>query len=178
MEDTLWLREILQPGEYVLWSGRPQKGNLFTAQEIFMIPFSIFWCGFAISWEVTAIQSAPVSFRIFGIPFVLMGLYITVGRFLVAAYMRSKTFYAVTANRLIRKRGNRIDSLSITHGMDIRVSYGKGNLGTISFGRRSYYRGAFFNSPTGFPDMEFAFKAIADVSRVSRIIEDAARQKS
>lgn len=60
-----WINQYLMPDEYVLWNGKPEKGNLLTGQDVFMIPFSIMWCGFAIVWETSVlIMSAPLLFRI------------------------------------------------------------------------------------------------------------------
>ncbi len=41
------INQYLMPDEYVLWNGKPGKGNLLTGQDVFMIPFSIMWCGAA-----------------------------------------------------------------------------------------------------------------------------------
>ncbi len=42
-------------GERVAWSGRPVQGILFTARDIFLIPFSLIWCGFAVFWEASVL---------------------------------------------------------------------------------------------------------------------------
>jgi hypothetical protein len=90
-------REI-SGGERVLWSGQPRQGIVFRGADLFLIPFSLFWCGFAIFWEWSAVQApkAPSFFSLFGIPFVAVGLYLVVGRFFVEEKQRSRTFYAVT----------------------------------------------------------------------------------
>ena len=73
-------RSYLTPGEAILWKGRPQKGHLITAQDILMIPFSLFWCSFAFFWTFSALKSgAPFPFALFGLPFVAVGLYLVFG---------------------------------------------------------------------------------------------------
>ena len=76
------LREHLDPRESLLWTGQPKGGIVIRAGDAFMIPFSLMWAGFAFFWEFSVIQSgAPFFFKLWGIPFVLIGLYIVIGRF-------------------------------------------------------------------------------------------------
>lgn len=45
-----WINQYLTPDEYVLWKGKPGKGNLMTKQDIFMVTFSIMCCVGVIIW--------------------------------------------------------------------------------------------------------------------------------
>lgn len=92
----------LERGERQLWAGAPRQGVVLRAADVFMIPFSLFWAGFAVFWEVMAFRTGgPFFFRLFGLPFVAVGLYITVGRFLIDARRRARTSYVVTSNRVV-----------------------------------------------------------------------------
>ena len=92
----------LTSGEHLLWSGRPRQGLFFRANDAFMIPFSLLWCGFALFWEGTVLTSdAPWFFKLWGIPFVLVGLYMVFGRFVVDIRQRRFTVYGVTSSRVI-----------------------------------------------------------------------------
>ena len=58
LEGYEFCRNYMTDGEYILWKGRPEKGNLFTGQEVVMLPFSLLWLAFSVYWEMTAIRSA------------------------------------------------------------------------------------------------------------------------
>ncbi len=96
------LRPELSSGERLLWSGQPRRGVRLQASDLFLIPFSLLWGGFVLFWEVSAIANGtPLLFRLWGVPFVLMGLYLVFGRFVVDALQRSRTFYGITSERLL-----------------------------------------------------------------------------
>jgi hypothetical protein len=105
---------VIQPelasGESVLWAGQPNPRVIFHKDDIFAIPFSLLWGGFAIFWEagVTGYwgtgpkaHSAPVFMIIWGIPFVLIGQYAIWGRFFHVAWLKKRTHYAVTDRRVL-----------------------------------------------------------------------------
>ncbi len=81
-----------------VWTGRPGGGIRFQRGDIFLVPFSLLWCGFAVFWETTVIISreAPWPMIVFGGAFVLVGLYFVAGRFIFDMYMRSQTTYGLT----------------------------------------------------------------------------------
>ena len=54
---TTDLTDRMLTGERILWSGRPAQGLLFTSRDVFLIPFSLLWGGFAVFWEITVLTS-------------------------------------------------------------------------------------------------------------------------
>ena len=48
-------RNRLLPGETILWTGRPAQGLMLTGRDGFLVPFSLFWGGFAIFSAMDAI---------------------------------------------------------------------------------------------------------------------------
>ena len=136
---------------------------------------AILWCGFAIFWFVTALINAPLPFTLFGVPFVCMGLYMTVGRFFHAAWLRENTAYVITTGKIIRRRGNKIDMLDAKTMPAIHVTARTDGTGTIQFGQPTYYhrRGYGYNgwSPNG---GIFTLENIPDVARVQHILHSIA----
>ena len=96
------LRSELESGERLLWAGQPRQGIRLQLFDVFAIPFSVLWGGFAIVWEVMAfVMKTPWFFKLWGIPFVLVGLYMMVGRFYVDARRRAAMFHGITNTSLL-----------------------------------------------------------------------------
>ena len=175
--DYSFATPYIAPGETILWRGRPEPGHLFGSQDILLIPFSIFWCGFAIFWEVSAILSgAPFFFALWGIPFVCMGLYLVFGRFFHIAWLRKNTFYVITNQKVLRKRGKKIDMLEARTMPSIHVTAHTDGRGTIRFGEMVYHRGRR-NSSWGPDNSQFMLDNIPDVARVQQILHTIARAR-
>jgi hypothetical protein len=100
----------LTSGESIIWSGQPSPSVFFHKEDLFLIPFSLLWGGFAIFWEAGVSgfwgfnnqRNGSWSFGIlWGIPFVLIGQYLIWGRFFFAVWLKRRTFYAVTNRRVL-----------------------------------------------------------------------------
>ena len=175
-DEYSFCRPYLTAGETVLWRGKPGKGHLLTGQDIFMIPFSILWCGFAIFWEASVLSfDAPLLFKLWGIPFVCVGLYITVGRFFHMAWMRKRTAYVITNKKIIRARGNRIDMIEGRNMPPVQISAFRDGSGTIRIGYPTYYRRRNSVSWNGTDSSVFSLENIPEVARVERIIASMER---
>ena len=137
----------LQSGEALVWSGRPAQGLHLTGIDIFLIPFSLAWGGFAIVWEVMVVAIVPdgdspkLLFALFGIPFVLVGLYLIVGRFFVDAAIRRRTFYGLTDRRALvlrRVLGERLVAAFLKATPQISLHRRPDGRGTVVFGVSAY----------------------------------------
>ena len=117
------------PGDRVLWKGKPEKGITVRSDELALIPFGAFFTMFAVFWISIAMNAGPFAF--FGIPFVLVGLYMLGGRFIVNEFMKKSTAYVITDKAIIRKRGNRVDVWYARDLINMKV-YSHKN-GTTSF---------------------------------------------
>jgi hypothetical protein len=141
----------LERGERLLWQGVPDRRRWLYPRDALLIPFSVMMGGFAILWEIAAISAwvggnGP-TFALWGIPFVLAGVHMMFGRFLMRHWMRSRTVYAVTDRRVLSivaaLRGERTTTsvwLGSFPPVDKRIGRdGRGTLwiGTLPIGDRS-----------------------------------------
>jgi hypothetical protein len=170
------LQDELLPEEQILWSGQPDASVIFTKADAIRIPFSLLWGGFACFWEYMALggvrgmnlhnspDAIATIFPLFGIPFVLMGLYFVFGRFFYKRYMKLRTYYVLTNKRVLaftgkdarKLRAVRLDTLS-----NIEKNIDPSGFGTVIFGNKSpmaFFDDSgmeFFNRQYGEPTMAF-----------------------
>lgn len=168
----------LASGERLLWHGRPEQGILFRPADAFMIPFSLLWGGFVLFWEYSAISmEAPLFFVLWGIPFVAVGLYMIVGRFLVDAKQRATTFYGVTSQRVIIVSGissRKVKSLNLRTLSDLSLDERARGNGSISFGASHPFAQWTGGMPwPGMPSLSPAFERVEGARSVFEIIRKA-----
>ncbi len=90
-----------------MWSGRPKQGIAFSRSDLLAVPFSLMWGGFAIFWNYGVWTSPNTGesidwfMRLWGLPFLAVGLYLIVGRFFYDAWIRARSYYAVTNERIL-----------------------------------------------------------------------------
>jgi len=96
-------------GERVYWAGMPDPKVIFHSDDLVTIPFTLVWTGVFVFWEANAlgIWGAPRSggsnlfMVLWGIPFLIIGNYMVWGRFLADAWLKRRTYYAVTNRRIL-----------------------------------------------------------------------------
>lgn len=126
----------LDRDERLLWVGKPKLGIRFQFIDIFLIPFSALWFGFAVFW-VTMASQGSITFSLFGIPFVFVGFYMLIGRFFVDKRKRDNTVYGVTAKRILIKTGKNkvsVQSFPITDQLQIDLLETSDGRGSITIG--------------------------------------------
>lgn len=171
------LSGALEEGEDLIWYGRPRPGLVLGKRDLLLIPFSALWAGFAFFWEGSVFTSnAPVFFRLWGIPFVLVGCYLLFGRFFHDAWRRSRVLYALTSQRvLILAPGSQI-SLELTALNEIRTDLGRDGRGSIAFGpETSPFMRRDFGIWSGKPAVP-TFEMIENVQTVFTEIRRAQKQ--
>ena len=102
------IRKHLEPGEKLLWSGRPRQGIVFRLIDLLLVPFSMLWGGFALVWEYMVVTQMPFNdggvaliFPVAGFLFSLVGLYMIAGRFVADRYCRAHLAYGITDKRAV-----------------------------------------------------------------------------
>ena len=173
------IQKHLEPREKILWSGQPKQGVMVRGSDAFLIPFSLLWGGFAFFWEYSVLtKGAPPFFVLFGIPFVVIGVYLIVGRFYVEAKQREKTFYGVTSERVVIVSGffqQKIKSLALRTLSDVSLTESRDGSGSISFGN-SFPFASWFGG-MAWPGMEqFSgprLDTIENPKQVYQLIRDA-----
>lgn len=103
MEIEPGLAEYLQPGERVLWAGRPDPRVGLGGSEVVVIFFGILFAGSAVLWEIGAglLGGAPWYFLLFGLVFIAVGGYMVIGWPVRVRYVRAHTRYVITDRRAI-----------------------------------------------------------------------------
>jgi hypothetical protein len=136
-------RPYLFADERVLWTGRPKQGLLLTGRDSFLIPFSLLWGGFALFWNI-GVWAIPGGgganpdwfFRLWGLPFLALGIYMIVGRFIHDAWIRRRLSYAVTNQRVLVLRNamaSRLSSLDLHRLPRLELSEQRDGTGSIAF---------------------------------------------
>ena len=173
------LRRQLAPDEQVLWHDSPRQGLMLRPADAVLIPFSLLWGGFAIAWEINALSmDMPLIFKLWGIPFVLVGLYLIAGRFWWDARLRAHTHYALTNERILVVsgfNGQKVQSHPLRTLPPITQTERADGSGTIALGSP-----ALIQLPSGWPGAaatpELHIKT--NVQQVFRSILDAQRRQN
>ena len=64
----------IDPGEQIVWSGRPNAGNYAIKKSVGSFWFGVFFFGFAVFWVNGAYYQSGLQFALYGAPIVIAGL--------------------------------------------------------------------------------------------------------
>ena len=167
-------QEDLLKNEKILWAGQPEPKVLFTRSDFFLVPFSILWFAFAAFWMIH-----PVVLLI-GLPFVLFGFYLFVGRFFYKVLRKKRTYYAVTDKRVLiltKLFGKSLKAVYTDSIPVINKSVRSDGIGTITFGKSTYMRAMYQNSGLeffgwGYGEYMPAFYDIAGANEVFKMVSE------
>jgi len=177
------IRDRLLDGEKLIWWGRPRQGLMFTARDFLVIPFSLMWAGSTVIWEVAAIRTGNTLFVLWGIPFLLLGLFIAFGRFPTDAWIRRHIAYALTDKRVLIARGKPsavFTSIRLYRIFDLDLVEGSGGRGTVRFGNQAWPAAKGISAGLGFwlpaLDPNPQFIGIEEAAKVHAEIQKQARR--
>ena len=115
-------------------------------------------------------------FRLWGIPFVFVGLYFVFGRFFADALARSRTYYGVTSERALIVTtwfGRRVRSIALRTLGEVSTSERSDQSGTITFGAGQPMPQPFGRSSRYSPP---AFEMIYNAKNVYQLIISTQKQ--
>lgn len=168
----------LDDGETLLWEGSPTEQLFLLGQaDAMLIPFSLVWGGFALFWNLSAWgMGAPFFFKLFGLPFLVIGAYMIIGRFFVDQHIRRNTVYALSDRRAFIATsafGRRLREMTVSK--HTQLTFMPGQTTTLILGppasqraSRDMRRMGQWHGASG----EFAFRAIKDGDAVYRMLRD------
>jgi hypothetical protein len=94
----------MRAGEKTQWVGYPIPKKFAIKEGIPSFVFGIPWTAFVVFWESLAIKSGSVFMTLWGVPFIVVGLYLLTSPFW--EYLRARrTIYVVSNKRLIILNG-------------------------------------------------------------------------
>lgn len=125
----------LLPKEQLLWVGRPIQGVILRKIDFMLVPFSLYWTGFASF--MTFFAPSPMS--LVGAILLLIGLYVTIGRFFYDDHVRGQTLYAVTDERALILVNSSLKSMKLRTLNEVNFSTRGKQRGTLMFGSSTIY---------------------------------------
>ncbi|WFU19543.1 PH domain-containing protein [Bradyrhizobium sp. CB3481] len=134
--DAAFQRE-LDAGERLLWSGRPLPDLRIESGSLLHSLFGFVFLGIAVASLLAAGKESSIFPTLWTIPFVVVGLYVSVGHFFWSAFCRRYTEYAVTNQRVIVRSNmprRTIQSIEYRKIRTITLTEKSDGSGTIQFG--------------------------------------------
>lgn len=161
---------VLDDGERILWQGRPDPGIRFEAEDIPQTLMGLFMAAFALFWMWNAAQGSVI-FALFGSVFLVIGGRQALQGNVIAAYIRSRTWYTLTNRRAIIAtdmpvQGRRLSSYPLTPQTETQLV--DGDPGSILFGQS-------LNSKA---DRRAGFKLIPDARGVWAMMQTVRRENA
>lgn len=167
--------QFLDPGERILWQGRPDTAFSLHASNIFLGLFGMAFAGFALIWMVIA-ASAGGGFWAFGLIHFAAGMGIILSALFGGPFKRARTWYALSTSRAfiatnLPMLGRKLKSYPITDGSVLQTD--GGNPATIHFATETRRRSGknnrgTYQAPVGFEriyDGDDVYKLLRKIQR-------------
>ena len=169
----------------------PDQRVWFAPADAFLIPFSIMWCAFAVFWESSVVSGRGHVFaELWGVPFIVIGVYFVVGRFAYKRYRKGRTAYGITGQRAVIADRRSFSDMPLRHqpvtvrrtrdGRHASIVFGStAGLGRSSVFRNSatwYYANAGMDPLARGASLPFAFYDVADPDAMLAALDQARTQ--
>ena len=159
---------ILDPGERILWQGRPDGSVTLRPGNIMLLVFGLFFAGFALFWMILAAQAGGF-FWMFGLLHFSVGLGIIFAALFWGAYLRRRSWYTLTNRRALIARdlpllGKKLKSWPITADSVLELIQGPPD--TLNFAQKTK------RSKNGSYQVPVGFERIEDGRKVYRLMRN------
>ena len=171
--DYSFCRNLMSYDERILWTGRPEVKNVFSAVPLSSYVVSLIWtvvCIVMFKLIRSTATNVEQFFLVIWVIFIGIGIYGFAVWPFQSYYQQKKTVYVITNRKVYRQRGQNVKSLSVSDMNGYSTSYRKNGTGTISFpittmvpGARRPYISEF--KLENLPDTEHALQAISGMDR-------------
>ena len=163
--------ELLDPGERILWQGRPDGAVVLRPRNMAAFLFGLAFAGFALFWMVMAAQAGGM-FWAFGLIHFSIGLALSFGALFWGAFRRRRSWYTLTDRRAfiatdMPLKGKQLQSYPITD--DTALRYDEGELDSVWFAHD--YR----SNKNGSTRVDIGFERISEGEKVYRLMRDIQR---
>jgi hypothetical protein len=159
----------------IIWAEKPRQGIFFSTQDFFLLPFSMFGCGFAY-FLITMPQfmNVPHFVALIGWVILLISLYFFIIRFAVDSNIRAKTCYALSEDHYHIFVGHKIISAEIPTSKKLKCDANVDSSGDIWFKPQSTLQLLLGNSLNGLPfyNHPHAFLYISNVKTLFKQISE------
>ncbi len=187
MDAETIIRKELSPSETLLWAGRPRQGIAFRAYDIGLIPFSLLWLAFCVFGFFNVITETPqpgaavMGAVIMTIMF-LVGLFFGFGRFFVDNWLRARTVYGITSERVLIVSHcfrRKVRSLCLDTLHDLTLTEFANGSGTIIFGpvapKSGWYAQAGWYTQPGWSRWGWEFVPLFELAENARQVYETVR---
>ncbi len=186
------IRSYLDDDETVLWKGQPRQGLRLRPADWVMVPFSAVWVLLVLAWAIVSFsnfdRSGPTivmwSVGILASMFLLIGLYLLIGRFWTDWAVRRATLYVLTDRRAVIIAGvfqfaREARSVALSPQLEVHITEYPDRSGSIFFGESPLLSNAVATADALSPAFPrpFIFDHIDDVRDVFRLVENHPRLK-
>jgi hypothetical protein len=167
--------------EKILWIGQPETSVMLTRDDFLPILFGSVFLIMGVIYEMSVFNDGELFPFLFGLLFVIVGAYLLFGRFIQKKYLKKRTYYAVTHQRVLiltNFMSKGLQSKYIHKISDINKTVSNSGIGTIQFDNYpcTHYNGENIDYKRSFIGFGFdpipTFYDIKGVDNIYHLIND------